>query len=569
MPGDAGKFLKKGPTGTTDTQWNFVTKTDVGLSNVDNTSDASKPISSAGVTALAGKLARDGSIPMTGNLPADGFKITGLGTPTASTDSATKGYGDARYPILSLTSQQNFAGDVYAPHVRTEHGELKLEDVIPTGVIYYDAATITPEIQDAFDTLIDFRYTSFNGQNRPVYINDTLTLDCHHAFNFAMMPIRLCNMKLIADNTFPSPNQEMIKYYDSTGALIQYPIFQDISLYCRGVASGFKLYGWYVGPTWINVLTLNAGLFGIADSPTTSGVGPRLTNCQALQSNAGLAYASRVAVGFDFTNAITDDLKVENCIATYNKFGLRYRGASLLMNNTHIFQGHAATSTLGGMTAAVYLDGQPDAKITNSYIDNGYLLLQNLAVAAKIQRLDVQNTIFTRTWGLATEHFVIFDPFGGNGTDTPTPLGVRLEDINFKGCTFRAFNSGTITEPFAVGTVGGVGGTVNLDSAVNVNIDQNFFWNVTKQSTRHRVKWTLVNGTTSYAYDVTGRTPFGLKVNEGSPGGGAIRGFSGTKPTAQLIHTSAYTGTLELSTNPGSGGVWTSHLYTDLGDSPT
>src|SRR6185436_6265939 len=47
MPGDAAKFLKKGPTGTTDTQWNFVTKTDVGLSNVDNTSDASKPISSA------------------------------------------------------------------------------------------------------------------------------------------------------------------------------------------------------------------------------------------------------------------------------------------------------------------------------------------------------------------------------------------------------------------------------------------------------------------------------------------------------------------------------------------
>jgi hypothetical protein len=376
-------------------------------------------------------------------------------------------------------------------------------------------------------------------------------------------------MKLIADNTFPSPNQEMIKYYDSTGAIIQYPIFQDISLYCRGVASGFKLYGWYVGPSWVNVLTLNAGLFGIADSPTTAGSGPRLTNCQALQSNAGLAYASRVAVGFDFTNAITGDLKVENCIATYNKFGLRYRGASLLMNNTHIFQGHAATSPLGGMTAAVYLDGQPDAKITNSYIDNGYLLLQNLAVAAKIQRLDVQNTIFTRVWGVDTEHFVIFDPFGGVGTDTPTPLGVRLEDINFTGCTFRAFNSGTITAPFFVGTIGGHGGTVNLNSAVNVNIDSNFFWNVTKQSSRHRVKWTMVNGTTSYDYDVTGRTPFGLNVNEGSPGGGAIRGFSGTKPTAQLIHTSAYTGALELSTNPGSGGVWTSHLYTDLGDSPT
>jgi hypothetical protein len=94
MPGDAAKFLKKGPTGTTDTQWQFVTKTDVGLSNVDNTSDASKPISSAGVTALAGKLSKDGSIAMTGNLPAGGFKITGLGAPTATTDSATKLYVD-------------------------------------------------------------------------------------------------------------------------------------------------------------------------------------------------------------------------------------------------------------------------------------------------------------------------------------------------------------------------------------------------------------------------------------------------------------------------------------------
>src|SRR6185436_14707689 len=68
--------------------------TDVGLSNVDNTSDASKPISSAGVTALADKLAKDGSIAMTGNLPAGGFKVTGLGAPTANTDSATKLYVD-------------------------------------------------------------------------------------------------------------------------------------------------------------------------------------------------------------------------------------------------------------------------------------------------------------------------------------------------------------------------------------------------------------------------------------------------------------------------------------------
>jgi hypothetical protein len=39
-------------------------------------------------------LQRDGSVALTANLPAGGFKLTGLGTPTAAGDSATKGYVD-------------------------------------------------------------------------------------------------------------------------------------------------------------------------------------------------------------------------------------------------------------------------------------------------------------------------------------------------------------------------------------------------------------------------------------------------------------------------------------------
>jgi hypothetical protein len=55
MPTDAGKFLRKGPTSTTDTAWITINKTTIGLENVDNTSDANKPISTATATALGNK----------------------------------------------------------------------------------------------------------------------------------------------------------------------------------------------------------------------------------------------------------------------------------------------------------------------------------------------------------------------------------------------------------------------------------------------------------------------------------------------------------------------------------
>lgn len=54
--GDTLKFLKSGATAGSSPDWAGVTKADVGLSAVDNTSDADKPVSSATATALAGKV---------------------------------------------------------------------------------------------------------------------------------------------------------------------------------------------------------------------------------------------------------------------------------------------------------------------------------------------------------------------------------------------------------------------------------------------------------------------------------------------------------------------------------
>ena len=64
-----------------------ITKSDVGLSDVDNTSDADKPVSTATQTALDAKLALAGGT-MTGDL-------TLAGTPTQALHAATKSYVDA------------------------------------------------------------------------------------------------------------------------------------------------------------------------------------------------------------------------------------------------------------------------------------------------------------------------------------------------------------------------------------------------------------------------------------------------------------------------------------------
>lgn len=68
-------------------------KSDIGLGNVDNTSDLNKPISTATQNALDEKLDLSGGT-MTGDIAMGGNAITGLGAPTNSGDAATKDYVD-------------------------------------------------------------------------------------------------------------------------------------------------------------------------------------------------------------------------------------------------------------------------------------------------------------------------------------------------------------------------------------------------------------------------------------------------------------------------------------------
>lgn len=77
--GDTSKFLKSSVSVGGAPDWATVSKSDVGLGNVDNTSDADKPISSAAQAALNGKAALD-SPALTGTPTAP--------TPPAGTNTA-------------------------------------------------------------------------------------------------------------------------------------------------------------------------------------------------------------------------------------------------------------------------------------------------------------------------------------------------------------------------------------------------------------------------------------------------------------------------------------------------
>lgn len=81
-----------------------LTSSDVGLGNVDNTSDANKPISSATATALNAKLALAGGT-MSGSIAMGGFAITGLLDPSLAQDAATKAYADNVSSAVSVSTQ--------------------------------------------------------------------------------------------------------------------------------------------------------------------------------------------------------------------------------------------------------------------------------------------------------------------------------------------------------------------------------------------------------------------------------------------------------------------------------
>jgi hypothetical protein len=129
------------------------TKTDVGLGNVDNTSDVSKPISTATQTALDGKV--DENTAITGatktkiTYDAKGLVTNGTDATTADiADSSNKRYvTDAQLVVVGNTSGTN-TGDSANNSTSNTYADGKVADEINNGT-----TTIAPSQNAVFDAL--------------------------------------------------------------------------------------------------------------------------------------------------------------------------------------------------------------------------------------------------------------------------------------------------------------------------------------------------------------------------------------------------------------------------------
>lgn len=106
--GTAWSDIKSGPVQSVAGKTGIVTlvKADVGLSNVDNTSDANKPISTATQTALNGKVNNTGDETIAGVKTFSSSPI--VPNPTTSGQAMNKGTADGTY--VALTGNQTVAG---------------------------------------------------------------------------------------------------------------------------------------------------------------------------------------------------------------------------------------------------------------------------------------------------------------------------------------------------------------------------------------------------------------------------------------------------------------------------
>lgn len=149
-----------------------VTKSQVGLGNVDNTADIDKPVSTlqgkaiadakkAGTNAqsaadeakTAAKNAAENALPkaggtMSGNIVMGGNKVTGLADPTEDGDAANKkyvaDYAETRHLIRNATLSADWEGES-APYSQT---------VTVEGILVGDNAHVMPVYSDDMETAL-------------------------------------------------------------------------------------------------------------------------------------------------------------------------------------------------------------------------------------------------------------------------------------------------------------------------------------------------------------------------------------------------------------------------------
>ncbi|MDJ0321649.1 hypothetical protein [Pseudarthrobacter sp. PS3-L1] len=126
--GTAGQFIRKNSSGTT-TEWVSPTAAVVGLGNVDNTTDAGKPLSTAAVNALAGKASTtDVALKADKTELATKADASALADKANVSDLALKADASALTPLLPKTE----AASTYATKTEvTTELEARVQPIVP------------------------------------------------------------------------------------------------------------------------------------------------------------------------------------------------------------------------------------------------------------------------------------------------------------------------------------------------------------------------------------------------------------------------------------------------------
>lgn len=115
-----------------DKTWQTLDKTAVGLANVDNTTDANKPVSTATQTALDAKAVDTAVVHNTGNETVAGIKTFSsspiIPTPTTAAQATNKSYVDSTVSSVDAANVSNTpAGTIAATNVQAAINELDAE----------------------------------------------------------------------------------------------------------------------------------------------------------------------------------------------------------------------------------------------------------------------------------------------------------------------------------------------------------------------------------------------------------------------------------------------------------
>lgn len=155
--GTINQYLKKASNTDHDTAWDSLDKNDVGLPNVDNTSDANKPVSTATQTALDAKVDKNAAI--TGatktklTYDAKGLITSGADATTADiADSLDRRYvTDAQRTVIQNTSgtntgDQNIANLVTGPPSATDNAIARFD--LTTGKLIQNSSVTISDTGD-------------------------------------------------------------------------------------------------------------------------------------------------------------------------------------------------------------------------------------------------------------------------------------------------------------------------------------------------------------------------------------------------------------------------------------